>query len=113
MLDGQRYYASFPDENPAERPTELVSGVLLNAIKAFEKQRQRESEQPSLKAETLCDADACESAKTSDEGVELRRVLGCWLKELRESRGLSQRELAEKVGGYHRDVISFGQRLLP
>ncbi len=97
MLDGERYYASFPDENPAERPSELVSRVLLNAIKRFERQRQRESEQPLLKVETLCDADACESAKTSDERVELRRVLGCWLKGLREARGLSQRELAEKV----------------
>ena len=106
MLDGERYYASFPDENPAERPTELVSGVLLNAIKAFERQRQRESEQPLLKVETLCDADACESAKTSDEGVELRRVLGCWLKGLREARGLSQRELAEKVDVEYYTIIS-------
>lgn len=68
MLDGERYYASFPDENPAERPTELVSGVLLNAIKAFERQRQRESEQPLLKVETSCDADACESAKDLRRG---------------------------------------------
>jgi len=105
MLDGERHYASFPDENPAERPTQ-VSRVLLNAIKAFERQRQRESEQPLLKVESSCDADACESAKTSDEGVELRRVLGCWLKELRESRGLSQRELAEKVGVEYYTIIS-------
>ena len=37
MLDGERYYASFPDENPAERLTELVSRVLLNAIKSIRK----------------------------------------------------------------------------
>jgi len=108
MLDGERCYASFPDENPAERPTQ-VSCVLLNAIKAFERLRQLESEQPLLKVETSCDADACESAKTSDEGVELRRVLGCWLKELREARGLSQRELAEKVGvEYYTNHIAIG-----
>jgi transcriptional regulator with XRE-family HTH domain len=34
-----------------------------------------------------------------DEDVgELRRDAGAWLKRLRENRGLSQRDLAEKVG---------------
>jgi DNA-binding XRE family transcriptional regulator len=103
MLDDERYYASFPDENPAKRPTQLVSRVLFKAIEAFERQRQEESEQPLLKVET---SDACESAKTSDEGVELRRVLGCWLKGLRQARGLSQRELAEKVGVEYYTIIS-------
>lgn len=107
MLDGERYYASFPDENPAERPSELVSRTLLNALKAFERQRQEANEQRLLKVETLSDANACESAKASDESVvELRRVLGYWLKRMREARGLSQRELAEMVGVDHYTFIS-------
>jgi hypothetical protein len=36
---------------------------------------------------------------TSPEVVELRKEAGLWLKELREKRGLSQRQMAEKVGG--------------
>ncbi len=87
MLDGERYYASFPDENPAGPSSELVSRVLLNTLVAFERQR-------------------CVSEKAPVEDVELRRVLGCWLKGLREARGLSQRELAKKVGVEHYTIIS-------
>ena len=36
---------------------------------------------------------------SSPEVVELRKEAGLWLKELREKRGLSQRQMAEKVGG--------------
>jgi ribosome-binding protein aMBF1 (putative translation factor) len=64
MLDGERYYASFPDEEPQERQ--------------------------SL---------SCR---------ELRRNLGCWLKHIREARGLSQRDLAEKVGA---DLYTFISQL--
>src|SRR3984885_8357325 len=44
--------------------------------------------------------------KISDEEVgELRRDAGHWLKQLRESQGLSQRDLAEKVGGEYYTFI--------
>lgn len=72
MMDGERYYASFPDENRAGPSSELVSRVLLNTLVAFERQRGVSEQAPV-------------------EDVELRRVLGCWLKRLREARGLSQR----------------------
>jgi transcriptional regulator with XRE-family HTH domain len=45
--------------------------------------------------------------KISDEDVgELRRGAGHWLKHLRESKGLSQRDLAEKVGVEYYTFIS-------
>jgi transcriptional regulator with XRE-family HTH domain len=45
--------------------------------------------------------------KISDEEVgELRRDAGHWLKQLRESQGLSQRDLAEKVGVEYYTFIS-------
>ena len=45
--------------------------------------------------------------KISDEEVgELRRDAGLWLKRLRESKGLSQRDLAEKVGVEYYTFIS-------
>ena len=45
--------------------------------------------------------------KLSDEDViELRRDAGHWLKRLREARGLSQRDLAEKVGVEYYTFIS-------
>ena len=45
--------------------------------------------------------------KISDEDVgELRRDAGQWLKRLRESKGLSQRDLAEKVGVEYYTFIS-------
>lgn len=45
--------------------------------------------------------------KLSDTGVlELRRRAGRWLKELRESRGLSQRNLAALVGAEYYTFIS-------
>jgi transcriptional regulator with XRE-family HTH domain len=45
--------------------------------------------------------------KLSDEDViELRRDAGQWLKRLREAKGLSQRDLAEKVGVEYYTFIS-------
>jgi transcriptional regulator with XRE-family HTH domain len=45
--------------------------------------------------------------KISDEEVgELRRGAGHWLKRLRENHGLSQRDLAEKVGVEYYTFIS-------
>ena len=43
---------------------------------------------------------------SSSEVVELRKEAGLWLKELREKRGLSQRQMAEKVGGNYYTFIS-------
>jgi transcriptional regulator with XRE-family HTH domain len=43
---------------------------------------------------------------SSTEVVELRKEAGLWLKELRERRGLSQRQMAEKVGGSYYTFIS-------
>lgn len=43
---------------------------------------------------------------SSPEVVELRKEAGLWLKELRERRGLSQRQMAEKVGGNYYTFIS-------
>jgi hypothetical protein len=40
------------------------------------------------------------------EVVELRKEAGLWLKELREKRGLSQRQVAERVGGNYYTFIS-------
>src|SRR5215470_9460298 len=37
---------------------------------------------------------------------KLRKQAGCWLRELRENRGLSQRELAQKVGVEYYTLIS-------
>src|SRR5579863_8557288 len=45
--------------------------------------------------------------KLSQDGVlELRRQAGAWLKQLREARGLSQRDLADKVGADYYTFIS-------
>jgi transcriptional regulator with XRE-family HTH domain len=45
--------------------------------------------------------------KLSSSGVlQLRREAGRWLKELREARGLSQRNLAERVGAEYYTFIS-------
>lgn len=45
--------------------------------------------------------------KRSDPATqELRREAGLWLKELREARGLSQRELAARVGTEYYTFIS-------
>jgi transcriptional regulator with XRE-family HTH domain len=45
--------------------------------------------------------------KISDADVgELRRGAGQWLKHLRESKGLSQRDLAERVGVEYYTFIS-------
>ena len=43
---------------------------------------------------------------SSPEVVELRKEAGLWLKELRERRGLSQRQMAEKVGVNYYTFIS-------
>lgn len=43
---------------------------------------------------------------SSPEVVELRKEAGLWLKGLREKRGLSQRQMAEKVGGNYYTFIS-------
>lgn len=42
----------------------------------------------------------------SGDTAELRREAGRWLKECREARGLTQRELAEKVGTDYYTFIS-------
>jgi transcriptional regulator with XRE-family HTH domain len=49
---------------------------------------------------------------SSPEVVELRKEAGLWLKELREKRGLSQRQMAEKVGGNYYTFISQLDRYL-
>jgi transcriptional regulator with XRE-family HTH domain len=43
---------------------------------------------------------------SSNGVVELRREAGRWLKELREKRGLSQRNLADRVGAEYYTFIS-------
>jgi transcriptional regulator with XRE-family HTH domain len=43
---------------------------------------------------------------SSPEVAELRKEAGLWLKELREGRGLSQRQMAEKVGVNYYTFIS-------
>ena len=43
----------------------------------------------------------------SDPAVqELRRIAGTWLRELREKRGLSQRQLAKLVGAEYYTFVS-------
>jgi transcriptional regulator with XRE-family HTH domain len=44
--------------------------------------------------------------RTDGEGHELRRAAGDWLRQLREQRGLSQRDLAKLVGAAYYTVIS-------
>lgn len=44
--------------------------------------------------------------RTAGDVQDLRRDGGRWLKERRESRGLSQRQLAEKVGAEYYTFIS-------
>ena len=43
---------------------------------------------------------------SAEEVAELRRDAGAWLKSLREARGLSQRDLAQKVGVDYYTFIS-------
>jgi transcriptional regulator with XRE-family HTH domain len=43
---------------------------------------------------------------SSNEVLQLRREAGRWLKELREARGLSQRNLADRVGAEYYTFIS-------
>jgi transcriptional regulator with XRE-family HTH domain len=51
---------------------------------------------------------------SSPEVFELRKEAGLWLKELREKRGLSQRQMAEKVGGELLHLhLSIGVRARP
>jgi transcriptional regulator with XRE-family HTH domain len=44
--------------------------------------------------------------RQDSETQELRRAAGRWLRGLREARGLSQRELAERVGTEYYSFIS-------
>lgn len=44
--------------------------------------------------------------RNDPEVQELRRTAGIWLKELREKRGLSQRQLAQLVGADYYTFIS-------
>ena len=44
--------------------------------------------------------------RSDPEVQELRRTAGLWLKELREKRGLSQRQLANLVGAEYYTFIS-------
>ena len=44
--------------------------------------------------------------RNSEDGLKLRREGGRWLRELRESVGLSQRQLAERVGADYYTFIS-------
>ncbi len=44
--------------------------------------------------------------RSDPEVQELRRTAGHWLKELREKRGLSQRQFASLVGAEHYTFIS-------
>src|ERR1019366_1335727 len=44
--------------------------------------------------------------RSDPEVQELRRMAGLWLKELREKRGLSQRQLANLVGAEYYTFIS-------
>ena len=44
--------------------------------------------------------------RNDPEVQELRRLAGIWLKELREKRGLSQRQLAQLVGADYYTFIS-------
>jgi len=38
MLNGKRYFAKFPDEDPANQPRELRSPELMSLLKALEKE---------------------------------------------------------------------------
>jgi transcriptional regulator with XRE-family HTH domain len=44
--------------------------------------------------------------RNTSDTLELRREAGRWLKECREARGLSQRQLADKVGTDYYTFIS-------
>lgn len=44
--------------------------------------------------------------RSDADTIELRKEAGRWLKKLREDRGLSQRQLAEKVGTDYYTFIS-------
>ncbi|HBT68115.1 MAG TPA: XRE family transcriptional regulator, partial [Agrobacterium sp.] len=47
-----------------------------------------------------------QQAQNKDEAAALRREAGLWLKEKREALGMSQRELAVKVGIEYYTFIS-------
>ena len=38
MLDGNRYFAEFPDENPENQPKLLLSPELMASLRALEKE---------------------------------------------------------------------------
>jgi hypothetical protein len=52
MLNGKRYYAEFPDEDPANQPRELRSPELMSLLKALEKELR-----PYLKTAPASDAE--------------------------------------------------------
>jgi transcriptional regulator with XRE-family HTH domain len=52
------------------------------------------------------DIDSNPQKQSDEDAGELRRGAGHWLKRLREIRGLSQRDLAEKVGVEYYTFIS-------
>ncbi len=45
-------------------------------------------------------------SRTADDVQELRRAAGRWLKELRETKGLSQRQVADKTGTEYYTFVS-------
>ena len=51
MLNGKRYFAEFPDEDPANQPKELRSAELMSLLKALEKELR-----PYLQTESASDA---------------------------------------------------------
>lgn len=103
-----------------------LCGTDLRPTSVFSRRNSRRHEYLQLVAKTLYTVDsffhappASDSGRfiggvmysnqqqiSSPEVVELRKEAGLWLKELREKRGLSQRQMAEKVGGNYYTFIS-------
>jgi len=52
MLNGKRYFAEFPDEDPANQPKVLRSAELMSLLKALEKELR-----PYLRTEPASDAE--------------------------------------------------------
>ena len=100
MLGGKLYFASLPDDTPDTWPVGFNSREFLDALEVLARQSgaeidQRRKPEPQAARETS----VLEQARTPDRHLKaLHHDAGRWLKELRMARGLSQRELAEKVG---------------
>lgn len=111
----------------AERVAKLPRATIrLTATSAFSQRNSRRHRHLQLVAKTLYTLDSFfHAGPASDKGnfiggymyssqqqisspevVELRKEAGLWLKELREGRGLSQRQMAEKVGVNYYTFIS-------